>query len=57
MHWIFLVIIACLIFMASYNPRTGNLNKFFAPKTSVEDGKPPSSRASRAAQGDSDTDE
>lgn len=28
MHWIFLVLIACLVFMASYNPRTGNLNKF-----------------------------
>ena len=57
MHWIFLAIIACLVFLASYNPRTGNLTKYFAPETSVEDGKPPSSRASRAAQGDSDTDE
>ena len=52
MHWIFLVIIACLVFLASYNPRTGNLNKFFAPKTSV-DGPGPS----RKAQSDRDTDE
>ena len=38
MHWIFLAIIACLVFLASYNPRTGNLNKYFAPERSVEDG-------------------
>jgi hypothetical protein len=57
MHWIFLAIIACLVFMASYNPRTGNLTKFFAPDVSVEDGKPPSSRAQRKAQSNSDTDE
>jgi len=38
--------------MASYNPRTGNLNKFFAPETSV-DGLVPS----RAAQSDRNTDE
>ena len=53
MHWIFLAIIVCLVFLASYNPRTGNLNKYFAPETSVEDGKPPS----RTTQSDSDTDE
>jgi hypothetical protein len=50
MHWIFLVLIACLVFMASYNPRTGNLNKYFAPETSVEHG-------SRETQSDSDTNE
>jgi hypothetical protein len=57
MHWIFLAIITCLVFMASYNPRTGNLTKFFAPDVSVEDGKPPSSRAQRTPQSDRDTDE
>ena len=57
MHWIFLAIIACFVFLASYNPRTGNLTKFFAPETSVEDGKPPSRPRARATQSDSDTDE
>jgi hypothetical protein len=50
MHWIFLVLIACLVFMASYNPRTGNLNKYFAPEIPVEHG-------SRATQSNRDTDE
>ena len=52
MHWILLAIIACLVFMASYNPRTGNLTKFFATETSVDGPSP-----SRKTQGDSDTDE
>ena len=56
MHWIFLALIACLVFLASYNPRTGNLNKYFAPETSVEDGTSSRTRA-RAAQSDRDTDE
>jgi len=56
MHWFFLALIACLVFMASYNPRTGNLNKYFAPETSV-DGPSPSRTRARTAQGDSDTDE
>jgi hypothetical protein len=56
MHWIFLAIIACLVFLASYNPRTGNLTKFFAPETSV-DGPSPSRSRARATQSDSDTDE
>ena len=37
--------------MASYNPRTGNLTKFFAPETSVE------RHGSREAQSNRDTDE
>ena len=57
MHWIFLAIIACLVFLASYNPRTGNLNKYFAPETSVEDGSSSRKSATRTTQGDSDTDE
>ena len=57
MHWIFLAIIACLVFLASYNPRTGNLNKYFAPETSVEDGSSSRKSATRKTQGDSDTDE
>ena len=57
MHWGFMALIACLVFLASYNPRTGNLNKFFAPGVSVEDGKPASSRSKRKAQSNSDTDE
>jgi len=47
-----MVLVACLIFLASYNPRTGNLTKFFAPETSVDGPRP-----SRAAQSDRDTDE
>ena len=58
MHWIFWAVLACLVFLASYNPRTGNLTKFFAPETSVEDGPRPSRKsAKRAPQSDSDTDE
>ena len=38
--------------MASYNPRTGNLNKYFAPETSVDGPSP-----SRTTQSDRDTDE
>jgi hypothetical protein len=52
MHWIVLAIIACLVFLASYNPRTGNLTKYFVPETSVDGPSP-----SRAAQSDSNTDE
>lgn len=37
MHWIFLVLVACLVFMASYNPRTGNLNKFLDLSQSESD--------------------
>jgi hypothetical protein len=51
MHWILLVAIACIIFLISYNPRTGNLTKFFAPEKLVED------NASRTAQSDRNTDE
>jgi hypothetical protein len=51
MHWIFLALVACLVFLASYNPRTGNLTKYFAPETSVEH------NGSREAQSDSDTNE
>jgi hypothetical protein len=28
MHWLFWAVLACLVFLASYNPRTGNLTKF-----------------------------
>lgn len=51
MHWVFLAVIACLVFLASYNPRTGNLNKYFAPEIPVE------RHGSRETQSDSDTDE
>ena len=51
MHWIIWVIILALVFLATYNPRTGNLTKFFALETSVEDG------SSRKAQSDRDTNE
>ena len=56
MHWIFLAIIVCLVFLASYNPRTGNLTKFFVPERPVEDGTSRKS-APRTPQSDSDTDE
>ena len=51
MHWILLAAIACIIFLISYNPRTGNLTKFFAPEKTVED------NASRTTQSYSDTHE
>ena len=58
MHWIFLAIIVCFVFLASYNPRTGNLTKFFAPETSVEDhGRSSRPATQRTTQSDSDTDE
>jgi hypothetical protein len=57
MHWIFLVIIACLVFLSSYNPRTGNVVKFFAPTVSVDGPKRPSRNSQRKAQSDSDSDE
>jgi len=50
MHWIFWVIIASLVFLVTYNPRSGTLGKFFGPELSVE-GK----HASRTTQSDSDT--
>lgn len=52
MHWFFLLILLCLIFLATYDPRSGTLSDFFAPQTSVEDGQ-----SSREAQGYRDTDE
>lgn len=63
MHWIIWAILACLVFLASYNPRTGSVTKYFvdpapeprkyfAQKTSVEDGI-----TSRTPQSDSDSDE
>jgi len=49
MHWLFWAAILCIVFLVTYNPRTGNLNKFFTQDISVED------NAQRKAQGDSDT--
>jgi len=52
MHWIFLAIIACLVFLASYNPRTGNLTKFI--DFSRSENKPeasPNSGAQSAPEG------
>ena len=46
-HWLLLL---GLVFLISYNPRTGNLGNFFTKEIAVED-------ASRATQSDSDTDE
>ena len=58
MHWILLIIIACFVFLASYNPRTGNLTKFFTPEVSVEDhGRSSRPATQRKAQSNSDTDE
>jgi hypothetical protein len=48
-HWILLL---GLVFLITYNPRTGNLSNFFTKEISVED-----ENASRTAQGDSDTGE
>jgi hypothetical protein len=39
MHWLVWAAIICLVFLITYNPRTGRLGKFFAPEVSVEDGK------------------
>jgi len=48
MHWFIWAVLGCLIFLATYNPRTGNLNKFLRDadndqsfsdnQVSVEDG-------------------
>lgn len=57
MHWIFWAVLLCLVFLASYNPRTGNLNKYFAPDISVEDGNPTSRTNARTPQSNSDSDE
>lgn len=48
-HWLLLL---GLVFLITYNPRTGKLGKFFALERSVEDGS-----ASRKTQSNSDTDE
>ena len=45
-HWLLLL---GLVFLVSYNPRTGNLGKFFGPEISVED----HDESSREAQSDS----
>ena len=58
MRWFIWAVLGCLIFLATYNPRTGNLNKFLkdadnspsfsGPQVSVEDDDPdPSSSAPR----------
>ena len=49
-HWLLLL---GLVFLITYNPRTGNLGSFFAKEISVED----RNGASRETQSDSDTDE
>jgi hypothetical protein len=51
MHWIFWAVLACLVFLATYNPRTGNLNKFldFSQK---ETEKPTLSNADASATGE-----
>ena len=48
MRWFIWAVLGCLIFLATYNPRTGNLNKFLRDadndqsfsdnQVSVEDG-------------------
>ena len=48
-HWVLLL---GLVFLITYNPRTGNLSDFFGLDISEGDGKSPG--ASRAPQGDSD---
>jgi hypothetical protein len=48
-HWLLLL---GLVFLITYNPRTGNLGSFFAKEVSVE-----AQNASRETQSDSDTDE
>lgn len=47
-HWLLLF---GLVFLITYNPRTGNLGKFFDAKVPVED------ESSRATQSDSNTHE
>lgn len=49
--WQWLLLLG-LVFLISYNPRTGNLGNYFNTKISVED-----RNASRTTQSDSDTDE
>jgi hypothetical protein len=48
-HWLLLL---GLVFLITYNPRTGNLGSFFAKEVSVE-----ADHASRETQSDSDPDE
>jgi hypothetical protein len=49
MHWILWTFIACLLFLVTYKPRTGRLNKFFTSEILVED------NGQRTAQSDSDS--
>jgi len=49
MHWLILAIIVCIVFLITYNPRSGRLNNFFTQQVLVED------NAQRTAQSDSDT--
>jgi len=37
MHWLVWAFIICIVFLVTYNPRTGSLGKFFAPQELVED--------------------
>jgi len=37
MHWLVWAFIACIVFLITYNPRTGSLGKFFTNQELVED--------------------
>ena len=37
MHWVFWACLACLVFLATYDPRRGKLQKFFTQEITVND--------------------
>jgi len=43
MHWVFWAVLACLVFLATYNPRRGKLQKFFTPEMIDGDQRTPQS--------------
>ena len=55
MHWILWAFIACILFMVTYDPRTGNIQKYFTQDKLVEDHDGPSSPPKRKTQSDSDS--
>lgn len=51
MHWVLWAILACLVFLATYKPNTGNLQNFFKDTLLVE------TNVSSTTQSNRDTDE
>jgi hypothetical protein len=43
MHWIFWAFIACLVFLSTYDPRRGKLDKFFTAEMIDDNQRTPQS--------------